>query len=88
MKPFVATLLATALSAACASAYAAGPDQATYRTMTQKATADFKLAAAKCTGMSGNERAVCVEEAKVARARANADAVAHYNNTLKAQRCL
>lgn len=85
MKPFVATLLAAALSAACASAYAAGPDQATYRTMTQKATADFKLAAAKCTGMSGNERAVCVEEAKVTRARANADAVAQYNNTLKAR---
>jgi hyperosmotically inducible periplasmic protein len=87
MKPFVATLLATALSAAFASAYAAdpAPDSATYRTMTQKASADYKLAAAKCTGMSGNERAVCVEEAKVARARANADAVAQHNNTLKAR---
>jgi hyperosmotically inducible protein len=87
MKPFVATLLATALTAAFASAYAAdtAPDTATYRTVTQKAGADYKLAAAKCTGMSGNERAVCVEEAKVTRARANADAVAHYNNTLKAR---
>jgi hyperosmotically inducible periplasmic protein len=87
MKPFVATLLATALSAAFASAYAAdpAPDSATYRTMTQKASADYKLASAKCTGMSGNERAVCVEEAKVTRARANADAVAQHNNTLKAR---
>lgn len=85
MKPFVASLLATALTAALSSAYGATPDNATYRTVTQKASADYKLAAAKCTGMSGNERAVCVEEAKVTRARANADAVAQYNNTLKAR---
>jgi hyperosmotically inducible protein len=87
MKPFVATLLATALTAAFSSAYAADtkPDTATYRTMTQKAAADYKIAAAKCTGMSGNERAVCVEEAKVARARLDNDAVAQYNNTLKAR---
>ena len=90
MKPFVATLLATALTAAFSGAYAHAesatkPDTATYRTMTQKASADYKAAAAKCTGMSGNERAVCVEEAKVARARVNADAVAQYNNTLKAR---
>lgn len=87
MKPFVATLLATALTAAFSSAYAqdAKPDTATYRTMTQKAAADYKIAAAKCTGMSGNERAVCVEEAKVTRARADIDAVAQYNNTTKAR---
>ncbi|HEY0062513.1 MAG TPA: BON domain-containing protein [Telluria sp.] len=87
MKPFVATLLASALTAAFASAYAADtkPDNATYRTVTEKASADYKLAAAQCTGMSGNERSVCVEEAKVARARTNADAVAQHNNTLKAR---
>jgi osmotically-inducible protein OsmY len=87
MKPFVATLLATALTAAFSSAYAADtkPDTATYRSMTQKAAADYKIAAAKCTGMTGNERAVCVEEAKVARARLDNDAVAQYNNTLKAR---
>ncbi len=90
MKPFVATLLATALTAAFSTAYAhtdsaTKPDTATYRTMTQKAAADYKAAAAKCTGMSGNERAVCVEEAKVARARLDNDAVAQYNNTLKAR---
>ena len=90
MKPFVATLLVTALTAAFSSAYAqvdsaAKPDKATHRTMTQKAAADYKVAAAKCTGMSGNERAVCVEDAKVARARFDNDAVAQYNNTLKAR---
>ena len=90
MKQFVATLLATALTAAFSSAYAhtdtdAKPDKASYRTMTQKAGADYKVAASKCTGMSGNERAVCVEEAKVARARLDHDAVGQYNNTLKAR---
>lgn len=90
MKPFVATLLATALTAAFSSAYAyenqdAKPDTATYRTMTQKAAADYKIAAEKCTGMTGNERAVCIEEAKVARARADIDATGQYNNTLKAR---
>ena len=87
MKPFVATLLATALTAAFASAYAADTkaDTTTYRSITQKAAADYKIAAASCTGMSGNERAVCLEEAKVARARSDANAVAQYNNTLKAR---
>jgi hyperosmotically inducible protein len=85
MKPFVATLLASALTAAFASAYAADtkPDTTTYRSVTQKAAADYKVAAASCTGMSGNERAVCVEEAKVARARSDAAAAAQYNSTLK-----
>jgi hyperosmotically inducible protein len=88
MKPFVATLLATALTAAFSSAYAfddTKPDTAAYRSMTQQAAADYKLASAKCTGMTGNERAVCVEEAKVARARIDADAVAQHNNTAKAR---
>ncbi len=88
MKPFVATLLATALSAAFSTAaYAddAKTDTATYRTMTQKAKADFKAANAQCTGLKGNERAVCVETAKVALARADVDATTQYNNTLKAR---
>ena len=90
MKPFVATLLASALAAAFSSACALDDkdvkrDSAAYRAMTQQAAADYKLAAAKCTGMSGNERAVCVEEAKVARARIDADAVAQHNNTSRAR---
>jgi hyperosmotically inducible protein len=85
MKPIVATLLATALSAAFASAYAADTktDTATYRTMTQKADADYKLAAAQCKDMSGNARQLCMEEAKVVRARADLAAVTNYNNTVK-----
>ncbi|WP_229509579.1 BON domain-containing protein [Massilia sp. CCM 8734] len=87
MKPIVATLLATALSAAFASAYAAETttktDTATYRTMTQKADADYKLASAQCKDMSGNARNLCMEEAKVTRARADLAALTDYNNTLK-----
>ena len=90
MKPFQATLLATALTLAFSGAYAHNHeekkgDTATYKTMTQKAAADYKVAAAKCTGMTGNEKAACVEEAKVARARVDLDAVAQHNNTLKAR---
>ncbi len=87
MKTLTATLLATALTAAFSSAYAADtkPDTAAYKNMTQKAAADYKIAAAKCTGMSGNARAVCLEEAKVVRARMDVDAVAQYNNTSQAR---
>lgn len=84
MKALTATLLAAAISASF-SVYAADApsDPASYKNMTQKAAADYKAAAANCTGMSGAARQVCVEEAKVARARAEADAVAQYKNTQK-----
>ena len=83
MKPITATLLASVLAVAVSGAFAAEDrlDNAAYHSMTQQASTDYKLAAAKCTSMSGNERAVCTEEAKVARARINADAVAQHNNT-------
>ena len=87
MKPFAATLLATALAAAFSGAYAADTktDTATYRTMTQKAAADYKAAAAKCMGMTGTERTLCTEEAKLERARTDVETVGQYNNTLKAR---
>jgi hyperosmotically inducible protein len=88
MKTLNATLLAAAMSAAFSmSAYAGDGklDTATYKTMSQKAAADYKAAAAKCTGMTGAEKTVCIEDAKVARARADLDAVTQYNNTLKAR---
>jgi hyperosmotically inducible protein len=87
MKPITASLMAVALSAAFASAYAqdSKPDTAAYRTTTQKAAADFKVANAACKNLQAAERSVCVEEAKVARARAEIDAVNQYNNTSKAR---
>jgi hyperosmotically inducible protein len=85
MKTLIATLLATAASASFAAAptLALNHDPATYRNVSQKAAADYKTASAKCSGMSGNDKDVCIEEAKVARAHAEADAVAQYNNTAK-----
>ncbi|MGZ8290726.1 MAG: BON domain-containing protein [Telluria sp.] len=84
MNKFAATLLAAAISASFAAQAAESPsDPAAYRNMTQKAAADYKAANSACTGMSGNARQVCVEEAKVARARAEADAVVQYKNTQK-----
>ncbi len=81
------TLIATLLATAVSSSFAAAPtanlnhDPATYRNVTQKAAADYKMAAAKCTGMSGSAKSICMEEAKVVRAHAEADAIAQYNNT-------
>jgi len=84
MKTFAATLLAAAVSASFAAhAGDAATDTASYRNMTQKAAADYKAATANCSGMSGSARAVCVEEAKVARARSESDAVVQHNNTQK-----
>ncbi len=82
MKPFTATLLAAALSAGFATASAAETktDLAAYQNLTHKAEADYKAAAANCKG-AGTAHQVCHEEAKVARARAEADAVAQYNDT-------
>src|SRR5450830_1444470 len=81
------TILATLLATAISASYAAAPtaalnhDPATYRNVTQKATADYKLALEACKDMSGNARTVCMEEAKATRARTEADAIAQYNNT-------
>lgn len=83
MKPITATLLAAALSAAFATASAADAkvDSAAYRNMTAKATADYTAASANCKGMGKTEHKICHEEAKVARARAELDAVTQYNDT-------
>jgi hyperosmotically inducible protein len=80
---FLATLLATAVGASFAAAPTAAlnHDPATYRNVTQKAAADYKAATAKCTSLAGNAKGVCMEEAKAARAHAEADAIAQYNNT-------
>ena len=89
MKPFTATLLATALSAALGSAYAqtevTKPDTAAYHSATQKAAMDYKAAAGLCKNQTGNARLVCTEDAKASRARAELAAVTSYNSTLTAR---
>jgi osmotically-inducible protein OsmY len=84
MKTLIATLLATAVSVSFAQAPDAKPDPAAYRNLTQKASADYKAAEKNCKSMSGSAKTVCIEEAKVARARTEQEAVAQYNNTGKA----
>ena len=83
MKSLLATLLATAASASFAAAPTAAlnHDAASYRNLTQKSTAEYKAATAKCDARSGNDKDVCMAEAKAARARSESQAIAKYNNS-------
>ena len=87
MKTTLKTTILATLFATSMGVYAAAPtaalnhDPATYRNVTAKAAADYKLATNACKDMSGNGKTVCMEEAKATRARTEADAVAQYNNT-------
>jgi hyperosmotically inducible protein len=84
MKTLIATLFATAAGAAFAApTLALNHDPASYRAVTQKAAADYKTATAKCGAMNGNDKDVCMAEAKVSRTRTEADALSQYNNTAK-----
>lgn len=82
MKTMTAIVLAATFSAG--AAFASDPTQAAqFRSMNDKAATDYKAAVANCAGMSGNTRVICVDEAKLARARTEAEAVAAYNDTIK-----
>jgi osmotically-inducible protein OsmY len=83
MKTLITALLATAAGASFAAAPTAAlnHDPATYRNATQKASADYKEAVAKCNGMNGNDKDVCMAEAKVTRTRTESDALSKYSNT-------
>jgi osmotically-inducible protein OsmY len=86
MKTLIATLFATAAGAAFAApTFALNHDPASYRAVTQKVAADYKAASAKCGAMNGNDKDVCMAEAKVSRTRSEADALSQYNNTPKAR---
>lgn len=81
MKTLIATLFATAAGAAFAApTVALNHDPASYKAVTQKASADYKAASAKCGSMSGNDKDVCMAEAKLARTRTESDALSQYNN--------
>jgi osmotically-inducible protein OsmY len=81
MKTLIATLFATAAGAAFAApTVALNHDPASYRAVTQKAAADYKAATAKCGSMSGNDKDVCMAEAKLTRTRTEAKALSQYNN--------
>jgi hyperosmotically inducible protein len=79
MKKIVLLTLATAASASIA--FAQNMDTAGYKGAHSKAEADYKAAKKLCKPMKDNAQDVCEEEAKVARARAEREAVAQYKNT-------
>ncbi|SDC27856.1 BON domain-containing protein [Massilia sp. PDC64] len=83
MKTLIATLLATAAGASFAAAPTAAlnHDPATYRNLTQKAESEYRAAAAKCDAKSGNDKDICMAEARLVRTRTEADALSKYNNT-------
>ena len=83
MKTLIATLLATAAGASFAAAPTAAlnHDPVTYRNLTQKAETEYRAAAAKCDAKSGNDKDVCMAEARLARTRTEADALSKYHNT-------
>ena len=83
MKSLLATLLATAAGASFAAAPTAAlnHDPATYRSVTQKVATEYKAATAKCDAKKGNDKDVCMAEAKATRARSESQAVAKYNNS-------
>lgn len=55
-----------------------------YQKANELAKAAYKNASARCAGITGNPKDVCLAEAKAARVRAEQEAHAHYKNTLKA----
>ena len=85
MKSLLATLLATAAGATFAAAPTAAlnHDPATYRNVSEKATTEYKAATAKCDAKSGNDKDICMAEAKASRARTESEAIAKYNNSEK-----
>ncbi len=79
MKKIVLFTLATAASASIA--FAQNMDTAGYKQAHNKAEADYKTAKNQCKSLKDNAQDVCEEEAKVARARAEREAIAQYKNT-------
>jgi len=67
-------------------AFGATPSSSDYSAAKDRAAADYKAAKARCDGMSGNPKDVCIAEAKAAEKRAKAEAEASYKNTDVARR--
>jgi hypothetical protein len=66
-------------------AFAAAMTSTEYSAAKDRAAADYKAARARCDGMSGNPKDVCIAEAKAVEAKAKAEAEANYKNTEKAR---
>jgi len=62
----------------------AAGDKSAYNLARDTAAANFKSARAHCDAITGNPKDVCIAEAKAARVRAEEQANAYYQDTLKA----
>ena len=88
MNSLLATLLATAAGASFAIAPAAQAqtqDSTAYRDAIQKVSADYKAASTKCDARKGNDKDICMAEAKAERARGESQAVAKHENSESAR---
>lgn len=78
--------LALALAAVVAPAFAADGDNDAYRQAKATAKTQYDTANKQCGSMSGNAKDICQHEAKLVRAKAEADAeMAHKGSKPKAQ---
>lgn len=75
-------LLFLVLATAASASFAAN-DTGSYKQMTAKAASDYKAAKAACDSQSGNDKSICVAQAKANRAHAEADAAVQYKNDPK-----
>src|ERR1700739_738443 len=82
-------LLFLAVASVASTCFAAAPtmklnyDPDSYKALTAKADSDYKTAKDQCGTQSGNAKDVCLQEAKAAHARAQADPGAQYKNDQK-----
>lgn len=85
-KTFAMILMSAAAIGLAGQVMAATPEaKATYKAANDLATSDYKIAHAKCEGLTGNPKDVCIAEAKAARIYVEANAKAQYKNTLSAR---
>lgn len=80
------TLLPCFLFALALPAVAADASKATYQAAEKQIKLDYKVNKAKCDGMKGNPKDVCVAEAKATKEKALAQSKADYKNTDAARR--
>jgi hypothetical protein len=82
MKNVFALMLAGATIVSVSPAMAASAEaKAAYTATGDKAAADYKVARAKCDGITGNPKDICIAQAKAARIHVEAGAEAQYKDT-------
>jgi hypothetical protein len=85
---WVTLLTATSVAAISWNATAVekmGQTKSEYNAVKARADADYNAARVRCKAISGNDRDVCVQQAKAARSKARADAKANFEGTGEAK---